>query len=92
MHLENKGIKVFIEYKVERPGNEPDIPDIFVMTEKSYSFLEEKSSLPKDRDKLELEVGSVRRYASEHRFENKTFTPQVILLFLLISTNRGPLS
>ena len=64
---------------MERTNNEPDSPDILIAAD-TYTFLEEKSSLPKDVATLELKIEEVLGYVVEHSFENKKFVPQVILL------------
>ncbi len=77
--LQNNGFSVFIENKRERLGKEPDEPDIFVQGD-SFTFIEEKGSLPENHDRLQRELETILMYESEHVFQQQKFIPDVVLL------------
>jgi hypothetical protein len=78
-HLEEGGITTKVEYKVDRPGQEPDAPDLFVLAN-PFTFIEEKGSLPSNPAYTRLEIEKVLSYEAKHSFEGKEFVPQVALL------------
>ena len=79
MHLESKNIRAFVERLVESTKGDQHKPDIFTIGD-DYSFIEEKGSLPENKDTLRFEIEKVLSYGTEHTFEGAKFTPQVILL------------
>jgi len=79
VHLEQHGIPTKVEYRIERPGKDPDSPDIFALAE-PLTFIEEKGSLPTVPRIAQLEVEKILEYETKHLFEGREFVPQVVLL------------
>jgi hypothetical protein len=77
--LETNSFSVLVENSSQRVGKDPDEPDIQVHGEK-VTFIEEKSSLPEQKELLAKEIQDVIDYKCERLYRGVQFTPQVILL------------
>lgn len=47
---------------------------------KSYTFIEEKGSLPTKRDLFDIEIEKILEYKQEHVHEGNKFEPQLVLM------------
>jgi hypothetical protein len=79
VYLENSRFTVLVENRSERVGKDPDEPDLQVLGDR-ITLIEEKGSLPTDKDLLEKELLDVIDYQCERLYRGEKFTPQVVLL------------